>query len=146
LEDVYFNLRDVNIDRDGVVEDRGHDTSFKFALSYAVDKFPGFVSKFESGDGAGSNRLVAVDKLLSSGNKDFIAAMADGAREYYKEYAKSFIDMLGAGDVAQKMIEHPGGGKISVRDRIVELSNNFVAEKLGTVRTPLEQRFSEANK
>ena len=144
LEDAYFNLRDVTFSRDKRATEPGGDQSFVFALSYAVEKYPGVVREFEEGEGAGHNRFVLVDKIFKSGNKDFIAAIADGAREYYKNFALTYIDMLGAGELASTQIQHTGGGKISVRDRIIELSRNFVSEKVGAGSIPLEQRFLAA--
>jgi hypothetical protein len=149
IDDVYANVRDLNIDRTAIVENRGEDESFRFALSYAIENFPGYITRFEENDGTENRmRYLNVEKLLQESDTKFMSAVADGARLYYKQYAKSLIDMLGGSELADKQIEHPAGGTISLRDRIIEMSNNFLAESIRNkpdevgVNRSLEARFS----
>ncbi len=152
FDDVYANARGLNIERTQIVEDGAKDESFRYALSYASDRFPGFVRQFEEGgdNAVGNNRVLNVESLINSGNVEFNKALATGAKDFYKLYAISVIDMLGAGELSRKKIHAEGGGKISIRDRIVELSNNFLSEDIEgkAIRKsrPLEERLQFGRK
>ena len=133
IQDAYFNIRDITYDHQNVAQNRGEDESFSFALAYAQKQNPGALDAFVGPRDEGS--MLQVDKLLGSGNKALIASIADGAREYYKQHALSYIDMLGDKGANSVLDYGSTQGRVSVRDRIVEKSNNFLAEKIGTKRT-----------
>ena len=139
LDDAYHNVRDITYDHKTMARNRGEDESFKFALSYAQKQTPGAIEGFVSPKDEGG--MIQVDKLLVSGNTELLASIADGVREYYKQHALSYIDMLGDKG-AKASLDYGTQGRISVRDKIIEKSGNFLAEKIGTDRT-LEDKVLE---
>lgn len=132
LDDAYHNVRDITYDHKNIAQNRGEDESFKFALAYAQKQNPGALDEFVSSQDDGG--MLQVDKLLVSGKTELLASIADGAREFYKQHALSYIDMLGDKG-AETTLDYGAKGKISVRDKIIENSGNFLAEKIGTKRT-----------
>lgn len=150
LDDVYANLRGLNFDRTQIVDTPGADPAFRYAISSASEKFPGFLQKFRVGnpDVVGNAQQLDVEAVLNSGNIDFVKAIADGAREFYKQYAMSIIDMVG-GDLSNELIDAPGGGKMTVKNRIIETSNNFLSENIqdhASWQQTLDERFRNGNK
>jgi hypothetical protein len=133
LQDAYFNVRDITYDHQTIAKNRGEDESFKFALAFAEKQNPDALNPFISAPEDGG--MLQVDKMLSSGNQALLSSIADGAREYYKQHALAYIDMLSDKGANSTLDYGPQQGRVSVRDRIVEQSNNFLAEKIGTRRT-----------
>ena len=140
LEDLYRNVRGIDYTYEKVLENGSEHESFKYAVSYAASKDEG-VAHAVSGLIQHHEGKIAVDHLFNSTNVELKKLLAEGVRSYYKQYARAFIDMVGAGG-DREIIGNNGVERMSVRDRIIELSNNFLSEKIRNKSKPLAGKLS----
>lgn len=142
LNILYENFQGFKYDLTRAVGAIGEDESFMFALSYAEKNAPTKLDKYKLVM-AHDKTTINVNGIFSSADPELLGMLAEGTRQYYKEYALAYIDMLGP--KSRTMIDNPhGSGKTSIRGRIVELSNNALAEKLSNKYVSLEKRTASS--
>ena len=139
LNVMYDNFQGFKYDRTARVGNIGEDESLRFALSYAEKMIPKRMDQYKFILDM-SNTTIGVDRIFASNDPELLGALAEGTRQYYKQYAMAYIDMLGSKSGTQ--INNPHGtGTMSLGDRIVELTNNALAEKLTSKSAPLGQKL-----
>lgn len=128
LEDLYRNFVGTNGSGRDIVQATGSHESFIFAISYVDKHLPKRLDQYRYIPKI-NETLLSVDAIFASRDNELLTTLADGVREYYKQYALAYVDMLSK-DSERQVVDPVTGASMSVKDRIVQQTNNFLSEKL----------------